>query len=213
MDKLKNFIDTHRDAFEDETLPEGHFERFSQKLPESRQSKRFKIYTLCACLAAACAALFFLIHVPENNISLPLDNSLQASGKVLHTTDKNDTAQTATPNAEQPLIPPAAKESKTNDCQQKTEIDELRLYYNMQMNDVMARMEILCKEQRTPGAAGLLKETHKVLTDNYMFETTVLPTLPCSDDGLFAMNQHYSNSLESLSFMLRQMEYDINNNN
>lgn len=183
MDKLKNFIDTHRDAFDDEMLPEGHFGRFSQKLPESRQSKRFKIYTLGACLAAACAALFFLLHAPESDpVSIPLDHSLQASEKTQH-------------------------------CQQKTEIDELRLYYNMQMNDVMARMEILNREQRTPGAAGLLKETHKVLTDNYMFETTVLPTLPCSDIGLFAMTQHYSNSLQSLSFMLKQMEYDINNNN
>ena len=28
MDKLKNFIDTNREAFEDDLLPEGHFERF-----------------------------------------------------------------------------------------------------------------------------------------------------------------------------------------
>ena len=32
MDKLKNFIDTNREAFEDDLLPEGHFERFEQKL-------------------------------------------------------------------------------------------------------------------------------------------------------------------------------------
>ena len=25
MDKLKNFIDTNREAFEDDLLPEGHF--------------------------------------------------------------------------------------------------------------------------------------------------------------------------------------------
>ena len=30
MDKLKNFIDTNREAFEDDLLPEGHFERFEQ---------------------------------------------------------------------------------------------------------------------------------------------------------------------------------------
>lgn len=35
MDKLKNFIDANRNAFEeDEILPEGHFERFEQKLPK-----------------------------------------------------------------------------------------------------------------------------------------------------------------------------------
>ena len=30
MDKLKNFIDTNRAAFEDDLLPEGQFERFEQ---------------------------------------------------------------------------------------------------------------------------------------------------------------------------------------
>lgn len=41
MDKLKNFIDANRDAFEeDEMLPEGHFERFEQKLPKPRKTVR-----------------------------------------------------------------------------------------------------------------------------------------------------------------------------
>ena len=40
MDKLKNFIDANRDAFkEDEMLPEGHFERFEQKLPKPRKNR------------------------------------------------------------------------------------------------------------------------------------------------------------------------------
>lgn len=39
MDKLKNFIDTNREAFEDDLLPEGHFERFEQKLAVPRKSR------------------------------------------------------------------------------------------------------------------------------------------------------------------------------
>lgn len=46
---------------------------------------------------------------------------------------------------------------------------------------------------------------------NYMFEETILPTLPCSNDGLFAMTQHYSNSLEGLTLMLKQMEQVTDN--
>lgn len=213
MDKLKDFIDTNREAFEDERLPEGHFERFVQKLPESRQGRRMKIYALYACLAAVCAALLFLIYTPENKDMLVPDNSLQASAKILPAIDKQDTMQMNVPKAEEPDNSSAEDKSSVQDCRQKTEIDELRLYYNMQMNDVMARMEILYKQQQSPGATGLLKETRKVLTDNYMFETTILPTLPCSNDGLFAMTQHYNNSLESLSFMLKQMEHVTNNNN
>ena len=44
MDKLKNFIDTNREAFEDDLLPEGHFERFEQMLavPRKRWSQARK---------------------------------------------------------------------------------------------------------------------------------------------------------------------------
>ena len=52
MDKLKNFIDTNREAFEDDLLPEGHFERFEKKLPPARR-KHFKLYSLSAFAAAA----------------------------------------------------------------------------------------------------------------------------------------------------------------
>ena len=49
MDKLKNFIDANRDAFEeDEILPEGHFERFEQKLPKPRKN-RAALYTFGLC--------------------------------------------------------------------------------------------------------------------------------------------------------------------
>ena len=53
MDKLKNFIDANRDAFEeDEMLPEGHFERFEQKLPKPRKN-RATLYNLSAFAIAA----------------------------------------------------------------------------------------------------------------------------------------------------------------
>lgn len=170
MDKLKNFIENNRKAFDDEMLPEGHFERFEQKLPKSR-GKHITLYSLCGFAVAASIALLFLFRLP--------------GGTQLPTPQQKTTAQT---------------------CKTKEEIDELRLYYNMQMSDILSQMENLYKQEQTPGAAGLLKETKQILTDNYMFEVTILPTLPCSNDGLFAMNQHYSNSLESMSFMLRQME-------
>lgn len=66
MDKLKNFIDTNREAFEDDLLPEGHFERFEQKLAAPRKS-RATLYSLCAFAAAACIALLFLFKLPGWN--------------------------------------------------------------------------------------------------------------------------------------------------
>lgn len=171
MDKLKHFIDTNREAFDDDLLPAGHLERFEQKLPAPRKS-RIKLYSLCAFAAAACIAFLLLVRLPGGTTLPPQQPATSASAA----------------------------------CETKQEIEELRLYYNMQMNEVISQMQVLYKRQQTPGAEELLKETKRVLTDNYLFEETVLPTLPCSDDGLCAMNQHYSTSLESLNIMLEQME-------
>lgn len=171
MDKLKNFIDSNRETFDDELLPEGHLERFTQKLPAPRKN-HVKLYSLLAFATAACITLFLLLRLPGGTPApVPLNSSVQNHG-----------------------------------CKMKTEIEELRLYYNMQMNEVVAQMDTLYKQQQTPGAKGLLKEMKQVLKDNYMFEETVLPVLPCSDEALFAMNQHYSSSLESLNIMLEQLE-------
>ena len=64
MDKLKNFIDANRDAFkEDEMLPEGHFERFEQKLPKPRKN-RAALYSLSAFAIAASIALLLLFRLP-----------------------------------------------------------------------------------------------------------------------------------------------------
>lgn len=170
MDKLKNFIDTNREAFEDDLLPEGHFDRFEKKLAPARNN-RFKLYSLCAFAAAASIALLFLFRMPGG-----------------------------TP------APIHQKAAIQKTCKAQEEINELRVYYNMQMDDILAQMETLYKKEQAPGAAGLLQESRKILKDNYMFEKIILPTLPCSNDALFAMNQHYSTSIETLNFMLEQME-------
>lgn len=170
MDKLKDFIDNNRDAFNDEQLPKGHFERFEKKLPNTKQ-KNIRFFSFCAFIAAASIALLFLLKLPGG---------------------------TSIPTSPEAAVPQY--------CKIQSEIKELTIYYNMQMNDILAQMEELYKKENTPGTTELLQETKRVLSANYIFEKTVLPTLPCSNDGLYAMNQHYSNSLESLNFMLKQME-------
>ena len=149
MDKLKNFIDTNREAFEDDLLPEGHFERFEQKLAVPRKS-RATLYSLCAFAAAACIALLFLFKLPGGT-PLPTQPRQVVTGQ--------------------------------HACEVKEEIEELRLYYNMQMSDIISHMQAMYK-------------------------------LPCSNAGLYAMNLHYSTSLESLNIMLKQMENmeDFNRN-
>lgn len=176
MDKLKNFIDTNREAFEEDLLPEGHFDRFEKKLPTAR-GRHFKLYSFCAFVAAACIALAFLIRLPGG-----------------------------TP------VPSPQKAAVQKQCSEQKEFSELQMYYKMQIGDIMAQMESLYKKEQAPGAAGLLQESKRILKDNYMFEETILPTLPCSNDGLFALNQHYSTSVESLNIMLKQMERVTNEN-
>jgi hypothetical protein len=172
MDKLKHFIDTHRDAFEEELPPMGHLGRFDKKLPVSsrKQRKWIQVWTVAA---AAVVTLFVFIRIAHEIKDTPVQ-------------------QTSTYTYETQL-----------------EIDELKTYYNMQLAEVSAQIRDLYKSEQMPGGLELLAETKRVLKSSHEFEDTILPTLPRSDAGLFAMNQHYSNSLESLQIMLSQMEKAI----
>ena len=161
MDKLKNFIQDNREAFEDDLLPEGHFERFEKKLPRE-QKRRFSLFRLSALAAAASIALFFLLSMPKDD----QDDHMMAFS------------------------------------QEREEMDELQVYYRMQM-------ETLSKQQ-SEGTADLLQASKQILHDNSIFEKTILPTLPCSGEGVLAMNQHYSASVKGLNIMLCQMKQVIN---
>jgi len=171
-DKLKQFIDAHRDEFDDIELPEGHQARFEKKLPSPR--KRYTLwYSVYGVAAAACIALLIFFK-PSTDLFIEEDN-------------------------------PTA-----NVC----EIDELQLYYTMQMNDVIARIEKIHEKDLSPGSNELMLAMKEVLNDSGHFEDEILPTLPCNEEGFFAMNQHYKNSLMSLQIMLEQMEIvtEIDNN-
>lgn len=172
MDKLKKYIDSHRDEFDDVNLPEGHFERFEQKLPLQKKARSHRMYFLYGVAAAACISLL-LIFKPSTD---------------LYPDENNPTA---------------------NIC----EIEELQLYYTMQINDVIAKMETLYEQSPTPGTSELMAATQEVLKDSNRFEERILPTLPCSEEGLFAMNQHYENSLSSLHNMLIIMENVVDTDN
>ncbi len=86
------------------------------------------------------------------------------------------------------------------------EFKDLCLYYQMRVNDLVARMEALSRSESAPGLQGLLSESKRVVSDNLFFERTILPTLPTTGKGLHAITLHYENSLEGLAFMLRKME-------
>ncbi len=169
MDKLKQFIDDHREQFEETALPAGHQERFEKKLL-SRKKRYTLWYSIYGVAAAACIALLIFFK-PSTDLSID-----------------DDTA--------------------ANVC----EIEELQLYYTMQINDVLAKIEAVYEKEASPKSTQLMRATKEVLNDSGQFEEKVLPTLPCSEEGIYAMNQHYKNSLRSLQIMLEQMdnETDIN---
>lgn len=171
-DKLKQFIATNREKFDEEALPAGHFERFDRKLPVPKKN-RVKTVSLIAFTAAACMALLFILQLPFG----------------FHGFD-----------------------SSSYVCETKQEIEEVQLYYQMQMNAVIEQMEALYEQDRTSGAAELLMESKKVLLETKKFEDEVMPTLPCSDEGIVVLNQHYGNSLGSMHIMLEYMEQVTDNN-
>ena len=178
MDKLKDFIDTHRGAFEEvPPLPAGHEARFIHKLAEQtpvvtlHERPRSKgLYWLYAAVMAACIALLLLL--------------------------RPTTFQTA-----EEIDPYLAEVRQT-----ETEMVELQAYYHMQMRAVRERMKQLTEQQPTPGVMAIWQESERILADNHSFEQNELPQLPTEGEALYTLTQHYGNSLETLRFMLAQME-------
>lgn len=167
MDKLKQFIDNNREAFDKEDLPAGHELRFEKRLPRHRNP--FRQYSLYALSIAASVAMLLLLAIPFRGIDR------QAAGKDVK-------------------------------CQTVIEIENLRLYYNMQMNEVIARMEAVDMGGNLLVKKQLLEESARVIQASRQFEEIVMPQLPCAQETLYAMTQHYGTSLQSLNFMLEQME-------
>lgn len=172
MDKLKQYIDNHREEFDDIQMPEGHFDRFSEKLKSSpktiRHRRQIGVYSL---LLVAGIALFLLIR-----FSFTISPDVSDTKPVTNYT-----------------------------CGMREEINDLQLYYSMQMNELVMQMKTFASCDLA-GSKDLLKEMSLILYDNSQFEQTVLPGLPCSNAGIFAMNQHYNASIEALQLMLNQLE-------
>lgn len=91
-------------------------------------------------------------------------------------------------------------------AREQEEMDGLQMYYRMQMDDILLQMEDLGKGRQTAGTADLLNESRQIVEDSRTFEETVLPTLPCSGEGMLAMSQHYNASVEGLNIVLRRMQ-------
>lgn len=199
MDKLKNYITDHRADFEEEGLPEGHAERFRAKLAMARMNGEIPSDEETGSAIEQAGPCPSSVRRVNRGRLAALGISFAAAAAVALLFLLRMPGGTEVPG-------PSAMHAEMHGTQAKEEFEELRMYYTMQINDMMAQIENLYQEERTPGGAELLKETKKVLHDNYMFEETVLPTLPRSNNGLFAISLHYNNSLESLSIMLREME-------
>lgn len=163
MDKLKDFIESNRAEFELTDMPEGHMDRFKQKMFGQQKKRRVTIRLVWSLGAAALLGLLLTIHVQFQQ------------------TDSYEV------------------------CELHTEIGELSAYYNMQITAVLSQMEELYKEKQSPGALELMKQTQEVLASNQDFEKNILPSLPCSESALFAMNQHYDASISGMHILLKQM--------
>lgn len=96
-------------------------------------------------------------------------------------------------------------------CELSIEIRELRLYYNMQLAATVGKMEELYKQSQSPGNLELLKQTQDVLAANLDFEKRILPSLPCREEALFVINQHYDASLEGMNILLDRMRKKTRN--
>lgn len=98
-------------------------------------------------------------------------------------------------------------------AREKEEMDGLQMYYRMQMDEILLQMDDLSKGQQAAGTADLLEESRQIVEDSRTFEETVLPTLPCTGEGVLAMSRHYNASVEGLSTVLSHMKQVTSENN
>ncbi|HJA88181.1 MAG TPA: hypothetical protein H9778_05735 [Candidatus Parabacteroides intestinavium] len=90
-------------------------------------------------------------------------------------------------------------------CELHSEMTELRTYYMMQMEGILMEMEEKSLQSNNPASRKLLEAGQHIQNSCRQFDREVLPTLPCSDEGVFAINQQYRNSLSSLQQLYGQM--------
>ncbi len=185
MDKLKDFIEQHRRAFENEPLPEGHWERFNQRLDElnpivveqpKKRNKHLYLWSLFA--AAACIALFIFLR-PQTEEDYEADPMFLQLAEI------------------------------------RREFDEVQFYYQMQIRNILSRMEEIHEAENTEASSQLLSESKLIVQENIRFEKEIAPNLPYSPESLNALNLHYRRSLGSLKQMLQSMKYvkDLDNRN
>ena len=148
MDKLKDFIDKNREAFDTDDLPVGDLDRFLEKMEQAEDLR----------------SLYWALPLGENT---------------------SDEAQYV--------------------CELHSEMAELRAYYVMQMDGILMEMEEKSLQSDCPAAHKLLEAGQHIQNTCRQFDREVLPTLPCSDEGVFALNQQYRNSLNSLQRLYGQM--------
>ncbi|CDE65315.1 putative uncharacterized protein [Parabacteroides sp. CAG:409] len=167
MDRLKDYIEQHREAFNEEPLPEGHLERFAARL-EKEEEEKVKTVPLWRRLMplAAVVALFLCLSVPF-------------------------------------WIQRGTSDSYV--CELHSEMGELHTYYRMQLEDHLMELETASKENPSEAVMHLLEAALQIEASCQQFDNQVLPTLPCSDEGIFAINQQYQNSLNSMQILCQQL--------
>lgn len=91
-------------------------------------------------------------------------------------------------------------------CQSAEDIQSLRLYYSMQMNKVISRMQEEQVQDNISEKQLLLREASRIMANCKQFDENIIPTLPCSEHGIFAITQYYGTCLQNLNFMLTKIE-------
>ena len=181
MDKLEDFIGQNRELFDQTELPSGHKARFLEKL--------------------ATADLSAENSSPAANSSLAGKSARFGKAAAWLVAASVAAALAFT------FFTSFPTEERGESCELNPQIAELRLYYNMQMEDLMMQMKSEMEKRDNPAFAVLITEGKKIQSACEEFDKTIALELPCSDKGIYAFNQQYASSLEGMQILYKQMQY------
>lgn len=175
MDRLKDFIKHNRTLFDNTELPEDHLQHFMEKL-ERAENKSDLSYRVSDCNDSSNRrrVLFkWMASLAAASIAFLL------YWKIPEYISQLQTEQEYT-------------------CELHTEMDELRIYYQMQIADLMMKMEEADKKTNNREIKELIMAGRKIETECRRFDEDTYPSLPCSDIGVLVVNRQYANSLNGL---------------
>jgi hypothetical protein len=203
MDPLKQFIDDHRDRFDAaEPLAEGHLDRFAQRLdaeglrPKGGRTASFEHRLLRSLATLAAAASLALLAMLRYADSLPTGIDRPAP-LIAEASDD--------PFADAIFSDDEATDAPQSCAERRAELEEVRLYYGMQIDDLVGDIEDAYALRPSPEAKRIVDDSKALAREATRLADDTLRDFACSSSMIALVSTQLDDNVASLTEMLDRL--------